>query len=134
MTTVLTPEMAEVIRAAIAWRNGPDLQQIGTDEIGMALADAVDALPDSTVGPQAAVPCVRCAGLTLELAATQQMLDVMTAPAESAGPCPRIAHESGVVLACTVDHGEPRSGLHANSHHRALWTEDDDRIVSDGAS
>lgn len=28
--------------------------------------------------------CPRCAGLALELAATQQMLDVMTAPAEPA--------------------------------------------------
>jgi hypothetical protein len=54
-----------------------------------------------------------------------------------AGPaksCPRIAHESGVVLACTVDHSDPRSGLHANVHHRAMWDEDDDRIVSGGAA
>ncbi len=37
---------AAVVRAAIAWRDGPDLQQIGTDEIGMKLVDAVDALAD----------------------------------------------------------------------------------------
>lgn len=51
-----------------------------------------------------------------------------------AAPCPHIAHESGVVLRCTLDHGNPRSGWHANVHHRALWDEDDDRIIAETAS
>ncbi|MER7280384.1 hypothetical protein ABT369_38705 [Dactylosporangium sp. NPDC000244] len=58
------------------------------------------------------------------------------APAEQpepAPPCPKIAHESGVVLACTVEHSEPRSGMHANHHHRELWGEDDDRIIAEPA-
>lgn len=54
-------------------------------------------------------------------------------PAAQPKPCPRIAHESGVVLACTVDHGDPRSGLHANVHHQVMWGEDDDRIIAEPA-
>jgi transcriptional regulator with XRE-family HTH domain len=48
-------------------------------------------------------------------------------------PCPKIAHESGVVLTCT-DHGKVRSGLHANISHEAVWGNGDDRIITESAT
>lgn len=40
-----TERWERLARAAKAWRDSDDLQQVGTDEVGMALVRAVDALP-----------------------------------------------------------------------------------------
>lgn len=55
-------------------------------------------------------------------------------PAEQTQPCPRIAHESGVVLACMLDHrSEPPhwASRHANPAHHATWSDDDDRVITE---
>jgi hypothetical protein len=41
--------------------------------------------------------------------------------------CPRIAHESGVVLGCQRDHGPTVGELHGTVTG-ILWSDDDDRI------
>lgn len=50
--------------------------------------------------------------------------------------CPRIAHESGVVIACRVEHAVDHTGrrkfdgaLHGNNEHMAIWADDDERII-----
>lgn len=42
--------------------------------------------------------------------------------------CPRIAHESGVVLGCQVEHVGVGAGLHGTVTG-VMWTDDDDRIA-----
>ncbi len=65
-----------------------------------------------------------------------RLLRVVNGPilvAAPAKPCPRIAHESGVVLACMLDHEPGYSATrHANPAHDATWDEGDDRIVAGG--
>lgn len=54
-------------------------------------------------------------------------LDGVTLAGQS---CPsRIAHESGVVLACTVEHSQWLPGLHVNAHHRVTWDDGDNRVL-----
>ncbi len=44
--------------------------------------------------------------------------------------CPRIAHETGVVLRCQVDHSRHPDAPHA-TRAGVVWGDEDDRIVTD---
>lgn len=95
------------------------------DDDRLILADAFEAAV-----PLVGNPVARPVVLPLAKLAQRMYAAGTAVPAKL---CPRIAHESGAVLACMLDHEPGCSATsHANPAHDATWGEDDDRIVAGG--